>query len=106
MLRSVALAAGSLILNTKNLGAVVACAAALTALHLLHGNGNIPDLLLHFEETGMTLCALEAFTGMVLSIEYHLAGALRRVLNGPAERNCEGRDFHGEHESCSKGQYE
>ena len=86
-----ALCTAGCILGAESLGAVVAAAAVLAGLHVLHGDD--VGALLHLEQTGlMAIRALESLVGVCLAVKHDLAGALAVVLNRLAGRDCESRN--------------
>ena len=68
------------------LGAVMALAASLAAINVSHG---ILATLLHREDLGVAVIALQALIGMNLAIEYNLACAAACKLYGLARRHCD-----------------
>ena len=101
----VALCTAGCILRAEGLGAVVAGAAGLTCIHVLHGDG--VSTLLHLEETGlMAICTLETFVSMHFAVEHDLASTLTVEFNGFAGRDCEGGNRHRERHNHYEGKYE
>ena len=66
---------------------LVAGTASLAGIDV--GHGDDVSTLLHLENARMTISALEAFIGMHLAVEHHLACAFAVELYGLASRNCE-----------------
>src|SRR5574341_2690 len=73
---------------------LVAGAAGLARVDVRHGDG--VATLLHLEDTGMAICALEALVSVGLAVEHNLAGTLALELHRLAGRNREGRDSQDE----------
>jgi hypothetical protein len=69
------------------LGAVMALATSLASIYVSHG---VFATLLHREDLGVAVIALQALVSMNLAIEHDLACAAACKLYGLAGRHCEG----------------
>jgi len=101
----VTLGTGCLILDAESLGAVVACAAALAGLHVLHGHD--VSALLHLEKTGlMAISTLVPFVSVDLAVKHNLSSSLAVEFNRLAGRDCKSGHRHRERYDHHEGQYE
>jgi len=84
------------VLYAESLATIVACAAELPGLHVLHGYH--VGALLHLEKARlMTIRTLGTRVRVRLAVKNHLAGTLGFELNGLAGRNCESCNGENEH---------
>jgi len=81
-----ALSAVRCIAGLECLGAVVALPAILARVHVCHGEG---ATLLHRENLGMAVIALQTFVCMRLAVKYDLACAAARELYRLSGRHCQ-----------------
>jgi hypothetical protein len=82
-----ALCAIGCIAGLECLGAVMALAAILACIHVSHG---VLATLLHREDLGVAVIALQALVSMDLAVKYNLACAAACILNVLSRRHCEG----------------
>ncbi len=80
-----ALSAVSCVAGLECLGAVVALAAILACVHVSHG---VLATLLHREDLGVAVIALQALVSVGLAVKHDLAGAAACVFNVLSRRNC------------------
>ena len=86
-----ALCAVSCIAGLECLGAVMALATILACVHVSHG---VRTTLLHREDLGVAVIALQALVSVSLAIEYNLACAASCILNSFSCRNCKWQNDH------------
>ncbi len=82
------------------LGAVVALAAILACVHVSHGEGTT---LLHREDLGMAVIALQTFVCMSFAVKYDLASTAARELYRLSGRHCQSAAYEcHDNKQCDK----